>query len=106
MSDPIAINIRSDEYSKSGGDDVVADQVVASFKSRYTTDPAYEREIAGRGNVINPLAYSPAVPEMSAILNEQIVERNVDRDPLAKTGPGLTRKGKRVERTELDFRMK
>lgn len=31
-SDPIAINMRSDEYSKSGGDDIVADQVIASFK--------------------------------------------------------------------------
>lgn len=30
--DPALINMRSDEYSKSGGDDIVAEQVVASFK--------------------------------------------------------------------------
>jgi hypothetical protein len=31
-SDPALINMRTDEYSKSGGDDVVAEQVIASFK--------------------------------------------------------------------------
>lgn len=36
----------------------------------------------------------------------QIVERNVERDPTMKTGPGLTRKGKIVVRNELDFRVK
>jgi hypothetical protein len=33
-SDPTQIHMRSDEYSKSGGDDIVAEQVVASFKVR------------------------------------------------------------------------
>jgi hypothetical protein len=31
-SDPALINMRSDEYSKSGGDDIVAEQTIASFK--------------------------------------------------------------------------
>merc|ERR1712007_136954 len=105
-SDPCLINIRTDEYSKSGGDDIVAEQVIASFKNKFATDPFVEKEIAGRGNVINPLELSPASPEMSEILDEQIVEKNIERDPSMKTGYGVTRKSKRVERTELDFRTK
>lgn len=76
------------------------------MKSVYTTDPAYEKILAGRGNKINPLEVSPASPELSRILEEQIVEKNIERDPNARTGPGVTRKTKRVERTEIDFRSK
>ena len=41
-SDPAQINIRSDEYSKSGGDDIVAEQTVASFRVRYAATPCDE----------------------------------------------------------------
>lgn len=36
-----------------------------------TTDPTYMREIAGRGNVVNPLDFSPADPELSKILEDK-----------------------------------
>jgi hypothetical protein len=36
----------------------------------------------------------------------QIVEKNMDRLPNAKTGPGVTRKMKRVVKNEIDFRSK
>ncbi|KAF2744963.1 hypothetical protein M011DRAFT_469988 [Sporormia fimetaria CBS 119925] len=96
--------MRSDEYSKSGGDDIVAEQR-SSFTSIYT-DPIMEREVAGRGYVINPLDVSPASPEWSMIVEEQIVEKNADRRPGDRTGYGVTRKTKMVEKNDLDFRMK
>jgi hypothetical protein len=37
-----------------------------------TNDPEYEKTLAGIGNVINPLELSPASPELSRILNEEV----------------------------------
>ncbi|KAF2268650.1 hypothetical protein CC78DRAFT_350084 [Lojkania enalia] len=100
-SDSTKINSRSNEYSQSGGDDIVAEQTIASFrvgqfprsyiyayiffslalvirklireKDSKDTSPATAKETAGRGNVINPLDYSPASPELSKHIEDQTV---------------------------------
>lgn len=85
----------SDENSKSGGDDVVAEQEIASFGASQETDPALQRERAGKGNVINPLEVSPANPEVSRTVVEERVEseRLVKREVSKK---GMPVKGKKV----------
>ncbi|KAF2184703.1 hypothetical protein K469DRAFT_579083 [Zopfia rhizophila CBS 207.26] len=101
-SDPKNINIRTDEYSKSGGDDIVAEQAIAAFESSKDTDPFSQKERAGKGNIINPLEVSPADPEASKIVEEKVVEKNVEGKK-AKSGKGITKKAKKVERVEIDF---
>ncbi|KAF2276403.1 uncharacterized protein EI97DRAFT_433240 [Westerdykella ornata] len=84
----------------SGGSDVVA-ETLASFKVRqifrlvlslvatvnfpltdttpqsvHATDPAFEKIIAGRGFKINPLDISPADPELSRTLTEEVCHFN------------------------------
>jgi hypothetical protein len=82
---------------------MVAQQVRAAFEGS-DTNPATEKEIAAKGNKVNPLDASPATPELSAVFEEHYVEKNVERDPNARSGQGVTRKTKRVERTKIDFR--
>lgn len=62
-SDPAKINLRSNEYSQSGGDDMVAEQQQASFSK--DADSGSSKTKAGKGNVVNPLDFSPATPELS-----------------------------------------
>lgn len=69
-SDPTQINLRSNEYSQSGGDDMVAAQTEASFSR--DTDAAETKAKAGKGNVVNPLELSPATPELSACQKETV----------------------------------
>ena len=69
-SDPAKINLRSNEYSQSGGDDMVAAQTDASFGK--DTDAASTKAKAGKGNVVNPLELSPATPELSAVQKETV----------------------------------
>lgn len=58
------INVIRDEYSKSGGDDVVAEQKVASYDSK-NVQPQSEMNTAGKGIAVNPLEVSPANLEAS-----------------------------------------
>ncbi|KAK3215570.1 hypothetical protein GRF29_8g468201 [Pseudopithomyces chartarum] len=101
-SDPSEINLRSNEYSQSGGDDMVAAQGDASFGRG--VDAGASKEVAGRGNVVNPLELSPATPELSRGA-ETYVEKNVERTEDMRTGMGVTRKKKVVVKTENDFDM-
>lgn len=61
--DPAKTISRSYEYSQSGGDDIVAGQGSASYSR--DTNPESQKEEAGRGNVVNPLEFSPASPDLS-----------------------------------------
>lgn len=70
--DPAKINSRSNEYSQSGGDEMVAAQSNASFSG--DVDPASQKDMAGKGNVVNPLELSPATPELSGSLEETVCE--------------------------------
>ncbi|PVH95526.1 hypothetical protein DM02DRAFT_675456 [Periconia macrospinosa] len=100
-SDPMHISLRSEEYSQSGGDDMVAAQTDASYSR--DANPASTKATAGKGNAVNPLEASPATPELSKRVDEIHVEKGVDRADGTKSGLGKTRKSKRVERTQLDF---
>ena len=85
----------SDEYSKSGGDHAAAAQQTASFNPS-DTDPASEKEVAGKGTQVNPLEMSPANREASQVRGERegMPERGVDRTAVSKRGGG--KKGKEV----------
>ncbi|KAF2205827.1 hypothetical protein GQ43DRAFT_467833 [Delitschia confertaspora ATCC 74209] len=89
-----------DEYSKSGGDDVVASNSIASFSR--DPHPEHEKEICGRGNVVNPLEVSPASREYSVVVGEHMPEM----EHHVGSWRGITegRKGKRVVVSEVDFR--
>lgn len=71
---------------------------------------------------MNPLEVSPASPEVSRYFEEtvrclfltvaclpwllicvQYVEKNVERKPGVHSGPGISRKAKKVEKLEMDF---
>src|ERR1700759_2382434 len=67
--DPRSINVSKDEYSKSGGDDVVAAQ--ESSYNEKLTDPTSHLEAAKKGNTINPLEVSPANPDTSIHIEEK-----------------------------------
>ncbi|KAF1840171.1 uncharacterized protein K460DRAFT_410773 [Cucurbitaria berberidis CBS 394.84] len=95
---------RSSEYSQSGGDDIVAEQASASFQNSQDTDPASQKATAGKGNVVNPLELSPATPELSKQFEDTDVSKNEDREPGAKTGPGVSTKAKRVKKNKIDFK--
>ncbi|KAF2652644.1 hypothetical protein K491DRAFT_718782 [Lophiostoma macrostomum CBS 122681] len=97
--DPAKIDLRSDEYSQSGGDDVVAEQAIASFERSSDTSPQLAKTSAGKGNVVNPLEISPATPELSRSFEETIVMKNVEREPnAAMSGQGITKKSLKVEK--------
>ncbi|KAL1596312.1 hypothetical protein SLS60_008957 [Paraconiothyrium brasiliense] len=100
-SDPTAVNLRRDEYSQSGGDDMVAEQSQASF-SKNADSPVDSKETAGKGNVVNPLDFSPATPELSEH-TEAWVEKGVEWTEGMRTGKGVTRKSKTVVKSEIDF---
>ncbi|KAF2680451.1 hypothetical protein K458DRAFT_434296 [Lentithecium fluviatile CBS 122367] len=103
-SDPVKINMRSDEYSKSGGDDMVAEQEIASFGNSADTDPLSQKTQAGKGNAINPLEISPANPEVSRVVSTEYVEKNVERSPDGvRSGQGISKKAKKVEKVEIDM---
>ncbi|KAJ4375973.1 hypothetical protein N0V83_001253 [Neocucurbitaria cava] len=102
--DPVDVVMGSREYSQSGGDDVVAQQDSASFKNSKDTDPASQKDTAGKGNVVNPLELSPASPELSKYFDETDVSKSADREPGAKTGQGISRKAKVVEKNKIDFK--
>ncbi|KAF1953465.1 hypothetical protein CC80DRAFT_551507 [Byssothecium circinans] len=103
-SDAQRIRVRSDEYSKSGGDDVVAEQEEAAFaQNAKDTDPSSQKALAGKGNMVNPLEVSPATPEVSRVMEEKVVEKNVEREPGVKSGKGVTKKAKVVKTVEIDF---
>ncbi|CAO2652135.1 Nn.00g004180.m01.CDS01 [Neocucurbitaria sp. VM-36] len=102
--DPADFSSRSYEYSQSGGDDIVAGQAGASFKDSKDTDPASQKVTAGKGNVVNPLELSPATPELSKYFDDTDVSKSADREPGAKTGQGVSLKGKRVEKNKIDFK--
>lgn len=70
--DPSAFNSRSNEYSQSGGDDIVAGQASASFVDSKDTNPVSQKATAGKGNVVNPLEFSPATPELSKYFEETV----------------------------------
>ncbi|KAF1833614.1 hypothetical protein BDW02DRAFT_569824 [Decorospora gaudefroyi] len=101
--DPTSLNSRSYEYSQSGGDDMVAEQENASFTST-DTDPLAQKSTAGKGNVVNPLEFSPATTELSKHFEDNEVTSSEEREAGAKTGKGVSRKSKTVEKTELDFK--
>ena len=81
------INVSRDEYSKTGGDHIVAEQVVASF-SPNDTKPEIQLEIAGRGVKANPLEISPANTEASKYAPEVDghPEKGVDKLTFSKRG--------------------
>ena len=58
------INTESNEYAKSGTDDVAAGQEEAAFDPNIS-DPQEAKKKAGEGNEVNPLDASPANPELS-----------------------------------------
>lgn len=64
------INVTRDEFSKTGGDHIVAEQVVASYHPA-NTKPEAQFEIAGRGLKVNPLEVSPANTEASKFTPEK-----------------------------------
>ena len=70
--DPAKINSRSNEYSQSGGDEMVAAQGSASFSRN--ADPAAQKAEAGKGNVVNPLEFSPATPDLSQVLENKVCD--------------------------------
>lgn len=43
-----------------------------SLQNSADTNPASEKEQAGRGNVVNPLEVSPASPEVSSVVEEKV----------------------------------
>lgn len=64
--DPAKVHSRSNEYSQSGGYEMVAGQETASFSR--DTDLDLQKEMAGKGNAVNPLGFSPATPGLSKAL--------------------------------------
>ena len=68
--DPAKVISRSYEYSQSGGDDMVAGQGSASYSR--DTDPASQKETAGKGNAVNPLELSPASPDLSKAFDNKV----------------------------------
>jgi len=102
-----------DEYSKSGGDDAVAENEIASFKDYQDTAPEIEKEICGKGNVINPLEVSPASREYSAVVEEKVLGK--DGEVVGERVVGLEKQGgtrsrlghgvkaKKVEVTQIDL---
>lgn len=82
--DKDSINILTDEYSKSGGDHIVAQQGKASY-DQSETDPESQMARAGKGNTINPLEISPANPEVSKHVSENDgPEKGVDKTATSK----------------------
>lgn len=81
----IVVNVFRDEYSKSGGDDLVAEQASASYNPK-DTNPQSEMQTAGVGNKINPLETSPANLEASRTRdeNEGYPEKNVEKTIISK----------------------
>jgi hypothetical protein len=65
------LNPRYDEHSKTGGDDVVADQAMAAYSREHLT-PEAAKERAGKGIEINPLEVSPASREVSFFVEETL----------------------------------
>ncbi|OAK94046.1 hypothetical protein IQ06DRAFT_298771 [Phaeosphaeriaceae sp. SRC1lsM3a] len=102
--DPAKVNSRSNEYSQSGGDEMVAAQESASFQSLGGNDPAISKEAAGKGNKVNPLEFSPATPDLSKTLEDKDVSQSKERDASQHTGQGISRKAKKVPKTSLDFK--
>lgn len=68
-SSRLIINVQRDEYSKTGGDHVVAEQKIASFHPG-DTKPESQMETAGKGIKTNPLEISPANKEASKFSSE------------------------------------
>lgn len=81
------INVARDEYSKTGGDNVVAEQVVASYRPT-DTRPEVQMEIAGKGVKVNPLEISPANTEANKYTPEidGHPEKGIDKLTLSKRG--------------------
>ncbi|KAF2631355.1 hypothetical protein BU25DRAFT_407021 [Macroventuria anomochaeta] len=95
---------RSDEYSQSGGDDMVAQQSGASFDGTTDNDIEVQKERAGKGNVVNPLEFSPATSELSSIISEEYTSKSEERKPGDVSGQSSGRKMKTVKKTEIDFK--
>lgn len=100
-SSRLIINILRDEYSKTGGDQVVAEQKIASFHPG-DTKPESEMETAGKGIKINPLEISPANKEISKFSSEikgprqkSDEKKTGSRRDGAKKGRSMNRFGKR-----------
>ncbi|KAF2820519.1 hypothetical protein CC86DRAFT_114276 [Ophiobolus disseminans] len=100
--DPAKFNSRSYEYSQSGGDDIVAGQASASFSRN--SDPESQKVEAGKGNVVNPLEFSPASPDLSKTLEDKDISQGKERDASQHTGKGISRKAKTVKKSKLDFK--
>lgn len=81
------INIVRDEYSKSGGDHVVAEQVVASYSPSYT-HPQRQKDIAGRSVDVNPLEVSPANTgaSMYTLEKDGHPEKGLEKQSTSKRG--------------------
>ena len=48
------------------------DCILTLQKKGASTDPGVEKELAGRGNKVNPLEASPATPELSSAVEEPV----------------------------------
>ena len=96
-SSRLVINILRDEYSKTGGDHVVAEQKIASFHPG-DTKPESQMETAGKGIKINPLEISPANKEISNFRSE--IEGSRQKSDEKKTGSRMdgANKGRSVNR--------
>ncbi|KAF2101982.1 hypothetical protein NA57DRAFT_73422 [Rhizodiscina lignyota] len=79
------INVVKDEYSKTGGDHVVAEQKIASYHPG-DTKPESQMATAGKGNIVNPLEVSPANPEASKWREEIDVEKGVEKTTISQKG--------------------
>jgi hypothetical protein len=95
---------RSYEYSQSGGDDMVAQQGGASFDGTAGNDIEASKARAAKGNVVNPLEFSPATSELSKIVSEEFTSKSEDRKPGDVSGHHSGRKTKTVKKTEIDFK--
>jgi hypothetical protein len=81
------ITVLSDEYSKTGGDHIVAEQTRASYDAN-ETDPEALKEIAGKGVNVNPLEVSPA--------NIEVSKYTVEKDEHSEAGVEKTVTSKRA----------
>lgn len=89
-----------DEYSKSGGDDLVARQTFASYDKQHTT-PESSKDRAGKGNDTNPLEVSPASQEVSFHFEETRFhpESGLEKTEVSRKGSAV--KGKAVDASKL-----
>lgn len=93
------IDVTRDEYSKSGGDDAVAEQKIASYHPE-DVQPQSSMHTAGKGVVVNPLEMSPANLEASKYPNENNGHPERSAEKTGKSKHGSPTKAKEVDQYE------